>query len=134
MRKKSLRKKSLRKNDNGGSSSKMMYKTQLHDLTKDSTIFKKIWGNDKIKEKYCSHYETPFDKPDNYYSTANFNKLLAEATDKDVYKKSVKEYYTIPREQLLFDLNKFIKDGLYTDTELVKKETEIIDLFFKMKL
>ena len=66
LRRKSLRKKSLRNNDNGGSFSKdtkddddieslKRHEPVMSLLNLDDDIFKKVWSNETIKQKYLNN-------------------------------------------------------------------------------
>ena len=97
------------------------------NLNIESSIFKKIWGNDIIKVIYCKGYKlNPFISLP--YSTENFNKLHAQALDKKDFLYSVKIYFTFPKKKLLKDLEAF------TEKNNLMEEENIIKTFIAEKL
>ena len=147
--KRSLRKKSLRKNDNGGSFSKdkdtkdddieslKRHVPVMSLLNLNDDIFKEVWKNETIKEKYLNNmgmYEIePFEGK---YSTENFNRLLSESTNKEEFKSSAKKYFVAPKENLLKDLNNIINSEIKKEDklELFKGKSENLITFLINKL
>jgi hypothetical protein len=87
---------------------------------KIKSILKKIWSNDIIKVIYCKGYKlNPFISLP--YSTENFNKLHAQALDKKDFLNSVKIYFTLPKEKLLYDLEAFTEKNNFMEEENIIK-------------
>ena len=127
LRKRSLRKRSLRNNDNGGSFSKdttkdvesLRHEPVMSSLNVEHPIFKDVWGNETIKQKYMNsmamHDIEPFH---GRYSELIFNESQSKSINKTDFLISAKNYFIVAKNNLLQDLNNLINEEFKEEDKL----------------